>query len=160
MQKDNETVVVGWREWLSLPQAGIPAIKAKIDTGARTSALHTFQIETFRDKGIPCVRFGIHPLQRRRTPELFCTAGIVDRRRVTDSGGHSEMRYVIETLVRLGEYEWPIEITLTDRENMRFRMLLGRAAMQRNFVVKPTSSYLAGRELARYYRNQNKKRSK
>ncbi|EAT14679.1 ATP-dependent zinc protease [Desulfuromonas acetoxidans] len=132
--------VVGWREWLCLPQLNIPWIKAKIDTGARTSALHTCFVEEFTRDNQHWVRFRLHPLQGATIPELTCEAVVKDRRTVTDSGGHREQRYVIETLARLGDEEWPIEMTLTNRETMRFRMLLGRTAMDR-LLVDPSRSY-------------------
>jgi hypothetical protein len=136
---------IGWREWLSLPELGIPHLKAKVDTGARTSALHACYVEPFRARGVRMVRFGIHPLQRRTDIVIECTAAVIDRRDVTDSGGHREMRYVIETPATLGNVTWPVELTLTNRDTMRFRMLLGRTAMEDRFVVIPSASYLLGR---------------
>ncbi len=132
--------VVGWREWLALPQLGIPWIKAKVDTGARTSALHTCFVEEFTRDNQYWVRFRLHPLQATSMPELICEAPVKDRRVVSDSGGHREQRYVIETMARLGNHEWPIEMTLTNRETMRFRMLLGRTAMDQ-LLVDPSRSY-------------------
>lgn len=150
-------MVAGWREWLSLPDLGIPAIKAKVDTGARTSALHTAHVEPFRKKGGEFVRFWIHPLQGRNDLVLTCTAPLLEKRMVSDSGGHRENRYVIETLLRLGDCEWPIEITLTDRDMMRFRMLLGRTAMVNKIVVDPAASYQSGKKpnLKRLYSKFN-----
>lgn len=134
---------VGWREWVSLPDLGIPAIKAKMDTGARTSALHTFRIEA--GPAADLVRFDIHPLQGAAGTAISCTARIIDRRWVTDSGGHRELRYIIRTALRLGGESWPIEVSLTDRESMRFRMLIGRTAMRGRLHVVPEASYLLGR---------------
>jgi len=135
---------IGWREWLALPELGIPQIKAKIDTGARTSALHAFFVEPYTQRGQEMVRFGVHPLQKRLDIEIICSSPVKDFRRVSDSGGHQEMRYVIETMLQLGQHRWSIEITLTNRDNMKFRMLLGRTAMK-GIDVRPDRSYLCGR---------------
>jgi hypothetical protein len=150
-------IIIGWREWLALPELDIQAIKAKIDTGARTSALHTFGLEPFEKDGILKVKFGVHPLQRRKDIEISCVADVVDRRRVTSSDGQSEKRYVIRTTVALGEISWPIELTLTNRRSMRFRMLLGRAAISRLLLVDPAKSYLTGRRLSKLYPKLRKK---
>ena len=133
---------LGWREWLALPDFGIDSIKAKVDTGARTSALHAFYVTPFTRDGKPWVRFGIHPWQRSSSNVVHCEAPVADRRMVTDSGGHSEERFVIETTVLLGDRPIKTEITLTDRENMRFRMLLGRTAIRGACLVDPGRSYL------------------
>ena len=136
--------VVGWREWLSLPELGVDHIKAKVDTGARTSALHAFLVEPYRQHGSQWVRFRIHPWQRNSDIVVECTAPVKDHRVVSDSGGHRERRYVIETLLTLGGVSWSAEITLTDRESMQFRMLLGRTALDGNFLVDPAKSYMIG----------------
>ncbi|MGJ3256953.1 MAG: ATP-dependent zinc protease family protein [Alcanivorax sp.] len=135
-------VTVGWREWATLPELDIEAIKVKVDTGARTSALHAFQVESFQRDNQEWVRFSIHPIQGQDLVR-HCEAPVLDRRVVTDSGGHKEERPVIRTDIELGGRRWPIEITLTDRENMIFRMLLGRTAMG-EIVVDPTASFLLG----------------
>jgi hypothetical protein len=138
--------IVGWREWVNLPELGIERIKAKIDTGARTSALHAFKLDTYEEKGVLRVRFHIHPLPKKKSVVSICDAEVVDKRLVTDSGGHCEMRYVINTALHIGMFSWPIEVTLTNRDTMKFRMLLGRTAMQEHLVVDPDQSYLIGKK--------------
>lgn len=134
--------VLGWREWVSLPELDIARIKVKVDTGARTCALHAYFVEPYQRDGKLWVRFGIHPQQRTVEQAVECHAAVVDRREVTDSGGHRELRYVIRTAIVIGATAIDAEVTLTDRENMHFRMLLGRNAIIGNFTVDPELSYL------------------
>jgi hypothetical protein len=137
---------IGWREWISMPDLDVRQIKCKVDTGAKTSALHTYFIEPIKKSGKDYVRFGLHPLQKNLDKEIICLAEVTDQREVTDSGGHREQRYVIKTPIKLGKHVWDIEITLTDRESMLFRMLLGRGAIKNKFIVNPARSYLIGKK--------------
>lgn len=132
---------LGWREWLALPELGIPLIKAKVDTGARTSAIHAFRIERPSSK---LVRFAVRPMQKS-LEEVWCEAEFLEERWVTDSGGHRELRPVILTPVTLGSHRWTIEVTLTARDDMLFRMLLGRTALKDRYVVDPSASFLMGK---------------
>jgi len=139
-----DKIALGWREWVSLPELGIETVKAKVDSGARSSALHTFELDTFSENGIAKVRFSIHPYQHDASMVKTCVAELLDERNVTDSGGHTELRPVISTQLLLGGVSKKIEITLTNRENMKFRMLLGRTAMTGDFLIDPERSYLLG----------------
>jgi hypothetical protein len=142
---------VGWREWLALPELGVPAIKAKVDTGARSSCLHVVEMETFQQDGAEWVSFRVQPLRRRPKLVFTCRAPIIDRRLVTDSGGHSQSRVFIETEVSLGGHRWRCELNLTRRDNMLFPMLLGRTALAGIAVVEPGVSFRQGKALARSY---------
>ncbi|MDX1739018.1 MAG: RimK/LysX family protein, partial [Alphaproteobacteria bacterium] len=133
----DKELVVGWEEWLELPKLGLPAIKAKVDTGARTSSIHAFMIEPYGRGGKQRVRFGIHPVPERKDITVFCSAELVDQREITSSNGETELRYIIRTPVRIGGQEWPIEISLTNRESMQYRMLFGRPALEENMGVDP-----------------------
>jgi ribosomal protein S6--L-glutamate ligase len=125
----------GWEEWVALPDLGLPAIKAKVDTGARTSALHASDIEVFGSNSRPKVRFVVHPVPNDYNVGITCSANIVDRREVTSSNGESEMRYVIKSRLAVAGHSWPVEITLTNRQAMASRMLLGRQALGENITI-------------------------
>jgi hypothetical protein len=145
--KAEEHPRLGWREWVGLPELGIDRIKAKVDTGARTSALHAFAVHAFVEDGRQRVRFSMHPIQKDESTVVQCVADVLDQRVVSDSGGHKESRWVIRTRVDLGTESWPIEVTLTARDDMLFRMLLGRTAIRGRYLVDPARSYLHGDRL-------------
>jgi ribosomal protein S6--L-glutamate ligase len=135
---------LGWEEWAAFPELGLPAIRAKVDTGARTSALHAVAVEPFGPDKNPQVRFVMHPIPDQPDVEVVCAAPAVDRREIISSNGESELRWVIRSTVRIGEREWPIEVSLTNRETMQYRMLLGRTAILDDMVVNPTQSCIQG----------------
>jgi hypothetical protein len=143
--KKSPPTVIGWREWANLPQLGIQAIKAKIDTGARSSTLHAFDVEFFHRQGVPFVRFRIHPLQRSVRPTITAEAPLLEHRWIRSSTGHRTWRPVIRTTVSLMDRRWDIDLTLVNRDEMGFRMLLGREAIRRRFVVDPGRSFFAGK---------------
>lgn len=139
-----EPLKIGWREWVGLPDLRVGAIKAKVDTGARTSALHAYNIAPFRRRGGLWLRFELHPIQRSEAMKVVCEARAVDERTVRNSGGSEERRYIIRTLLKIGEKSWPIELALANRDQMGFRMLLGRTALGARAVIEPGRSYLLG----------------
>lgn len=142
-------IIVGWQEWCALPALNLPAIKSKIDTGAKTSALHASEIRPFHRHGSLFVHFTVHPLQRSLKFETVCTALVHDQRTVMNSGGQKELRYVIQTSIQLQEMIWTIEITLTNRDPMSFRMLLGRNALKGHAVVDPSKILCQGKQSAK-----------
>lgn len=133
---------IGWREWVGLPDLGIRTIKAKIDTGARSSALHVWDLDIRGNKA----HFVLHPVQRSKTPSVPAAADIVDWRWVRSSSGHRQHRPVIRTTIQLGDHEWEGEVTLTSRDEMGFRMLLGRRSLARRFVVDPARSFVRSKQ--------------
>jgi hypothetical protein len=146
MKESDKLLTFGWREWVSLPELGIKRIKAKVDTGARTSALHAFELRPYSENGRDRIEFRIHPVQKDTDTVITCTADVLDKRKVTDSGGHKEERFVIRTALQIGEHQWPIEATLTSRDDMLFRMLLGRTALKGRAQVNPARSYVVGKK--------------
>lgn len=143
-QSSQNLIAIGWREWLALPHLGITQVKAKVDTGARTSALHAFDIEYFDEGSSLMAHFRVHPLQRDTDLTIEATAPVLEKRHIRNSGGQAQERPVIETPVTLGKHTWTIELTLTNRDVMGFRMLLGREAVRHRFLVDPGGSYLMG----------------
>lgn len=138
---------LGWREWVGLPDLALSRIKAKVDTGARTSCLHAFALASFQRDGSEWVRFSVHPKQGDMERVVACEAPVIDRRQVTDSGGHTEERIVIRTSLQLGDWQEEIEMTLTSRDGMRFRVLLGRTAIAHaGCCVDPAVSYQLGKK--------------
>jgi ribosomal protein S6--L-glutamate ligase len=142
-------LVLGWQEWVALPALGLPAIKAKVDTGARTSALHAFDI-TPTDDGF--VTFKVHPVPRRTELVVACRAPLIDARDVTSSNGERERRIVVETVIEVAGRRWLIEVTLTNRAMMRTRMLLGRQALSGDVLIAPARALLQPRLSYRAYR--------
>lgn len=136
--------LIGWREWVTMPGLKLEMIKAKVDTGARTCTLHAFELEEIIVEGVKKIRFRIHPKQNSDTMVVTCISDIADKRLVTDSGGHQEERYVILQPVRMGTTFHKVEITLTNRDSMRFRMLLGRNFLRKGYCVNPAASFLMG----------------
>lgn len=137
-----ELQIVGWREWVQLPDVGILGVKAKVDTGARTSCLHAFDVAITRRRGQDHVSFSVHPLQDDTGEALRMELPLLEHRWVKSSNGKRELRPVVETVLKVGEACWPIQITLTSRDMMGFRMLLGREALRRRLVVDPGRSFL------------------
>ena len=154
----SDTFMLGWEEWAAFPKLNIPAVKAKVDTGARTSALHAVSVEPFGPLENPQVRFILHPIPDKPEIEVVCSAAAVDRREVVSSNGERELRWVIETPVRIGDREWPVELTLTNRETMMYRMLLGRQAICEDMMVNPTLSYCQGELSYDLYKDFPKRR--
>ncbi len=137
--------VIGWREWAALPALAVDGIKVKVDTGAQTSCLHAIHIRHLGPEQPDQIRFELHPLQRRSDITVTCVAPLVGERLITSSTGHREYRPVIRTSISMGDQTWPIEITLTNRDSMGFRMLLGRQAMRGHLVVDAGESFLLGK---------------
>jgi hypothetical protein len=139
---ESRKTVIGWREWIALPELGIAAIKPKIDTGARSSSLHAFNMETFERGGVTWVRFDVHPLQRNSETGSRVEARVLEFRHIRSSSGHQSLRPVIRTAIGLAGKQWTVELTLAARDEMGFRMLLGREAIRGRFLVDPEASFL------------------
>jgi len=147
--KTQSKIELGWREWVGLPQLGIHSIKAKVDTGSRTSALHAFEVEEFEFDGKSFIRFKVHPRQNDDELVVECMSEVIEKRVIRDSSGNKEERWVIETEIHIGDQIWPAEITLTNHSNMLFRMSLGRTAFDGKATVDPSFSFVQGRRTKR-----------
>ncbi len=154
--KTASRLIVGWREWVELPDLGAIRVKAKIDTGARTSAIHAWNIEPYERRGAPWVRFEVHPLQRADKPRFLCEAPVYDERLVKNTSGQAERRIVIMTTLSLAGQSWPIELSLARRDEMGFRLLIGRTALHRRAVVDPSRSFLSLEGVRRIRRRREK----
>lgn len=157
-----QKIIVGGEEWCSLLSLKIPAIKVRVDSGAKTSALHAEDITPFEKNGEQWVKFKINPIQKNSLYVIDCEAKVVDKRIVKSTSGSRESRYVILTELKLAEETWEIEVTLTNRDNMGFRMLLGREAMSGKLIVDPDEKYMHGivtpEKLKEYYQIKTSKK--
>jgi len=151
---DASLIRIGWREWVGLPDLSIRLIKAKIDTGARSSCLHAFDIEPFTRGGEPWVRFDVHPIQRNDHLVKRCEAVVFDRRHVRSSNGVASERFVIQTTLVVVGQRVPIELTLANRDAMGFRMLIGREAIRSRFLIDSGGSYVGGRPIRKTKRER------
>lgn len=139
-------LIAGWREWGQLPDLDVEKIKVKLDTGAKTSSLHAFELSTFTHMGEEWLRFDVHPLQDNDLITHTCVSPIVDYRWITSSSGHSQKRFIIQTTLKLGEFSSLIELSLANRDEMGFRMLVGRNALKSRILVDPSHSFLLSRQ--------------
>lgn len=137
-----QKLVTGWREWAELPELGVERIKVKIDTGAKTSALHAFDVSTVTHMGRECVQFDVHPIQDNDSIRHTCTSPIMDYRWITSSTGHRQRRFIIHTILKMGDFSSIIEISLANRDEMGFRMLVGRSALKKGILVNPSHSFI------------------
>ncbi|WP_294181564.1 ATP-dependent zinc protease [uncultured Schumannella sp.] len=144
-ESSHSNTLAGWREWIQMPEIGVPWIKAKLDTGAQTSAIHAFNIEPFDRDGAEWVRFHIHPWQRTNDDDVIVELPVQDRRRVRSSSGHVDERFVVEMPLVLVGRAVNVEVTLTNRDEMGFRMLIGRQALRHGFHVASDRSFIGGR---------------
>lgn len=135
-------LIAGWREWAQLPELHVEMIKVKIDTGAKTSSLHAFDLFTFTHMGRDCIQFDVHPLQDNDFITHTCISPIMDYRWITSSTGHKQRRFIIHTTLKIGDFTSLIEVSLANRDEMGFRMLIGRNAIKKHILVDPSHSFL------------------
>lgn len=163
MKKTTDKIIIGSVEWCSFPGLGIPAIKARVDSGAKTSSIHAFNIQKIRRNGESWISFEVHPLQGDRRTVIRCEQPILDKRVVKSSSGIAETRYVIAANIKVGDEAWDIEITLANRDSMGYRMLLGREAMSGRMLVDPSLNFCLGemsrQKLDDYYGTKKNLRS-
>lgn len=163
MSETESKTIVGCEEWCGFPDLGIPAIKARVDSGAKTSSIHAFNIHRFRRDGESWVSFEIHPIQNNRSTVIRCEKRVVDKRSIKSSTGVAETRYVVASTLKMGDHLWDIELTLANRDSMGYRMLLGREAMSGRMLVDPSLSFCLGDEdadsITQYYGRKEKKHS-
>ncbi|WP_241558827.1 RimK/LysX family protein [Halobacteriovorax sp. HLS] len=133
--------IIGWREWVELPEIGVKSVKAKVDSGARTSSLHVFDMTFYHRAGKEYAKFSVHPYQKDDKTSIVCREEVIEYRKIRSSNGQVEKRPVILTNVKLLDETWPVEITLTNRDEMGFRMLLGRTAFRKKFLVDCDKSF-------------------
>ena len=143
---ENSKPTIGWREWISIPEMHIAQIKVKVDSGARTSAIHAEDIEIIKKRGKKFVSFKIFPMQKDKKHWNEVTLPMIDERWVKSSVGHQTLRPVVQVDIKLGEHEVPIELTLVNRDLMGFRMLLGREAIKNKFLLDTAHSFLQGKK--------------
>ncbi|MEO9653951.1 ATP-dependent zinc protease family protein [Marinomonas sp.] len=148
MSSTDSKIIIGCEEWCAFPSLAIPAVKARVDSGAKTSSLHAINIKKFKRDGEHWVKFDVHPLQKNRKTKVRCEEKILDHRVIKSSSGDKEKRPVIQTLLTLGEHTWQVEVTLTDRDSMGYRMLLGREAMIGRILINPEGECLFGDKTA------------
>ncbi len=142
---DTPFLIVGWKEWVALPELNLPAIKAKIDTGAATSSLHAYDIKYVSIKGVPYVRYNLHPVQKNKKITRSCLSQLFGKRSVKSSSGQVRMRPVIKVTLKIGIFEWEIELNLTNRDSMGMRMLIGRQALSGRILVNSGHKFLHGK---------------
>ena len=156
--RTSEQIAIGWREWVHLPELGDFSVKAKIDTGARSSSLHAVSLKYLTSDGKKRLRFAVHPLQRSAKETYWAEADILEFREIRSSNGHISRRPVIVTELQMGELRWPIELTLANRDEMGFRMLLGREALRGRCLIDPGKSFYLGQPVARKHKKTSRKK--
>ena len=158
---DSSFLIVGWKEWIELPELGVHGIKAKIDTGAATSSVHAYDIKYVRHNGEMYVKYCLHPIQKSKKISIPCLSKLIDERKVRSSSGQMELRPVVRTILKISNFQWEIDLNLTNRDSMGMRMLIGREALETKALVNPAHKFLLGKKskeaILKLYRTANKK---